>query len=183
MVGGRDRVAGLWKQVTRWRVGWKWWLLAPGVLTAVHLCAVVINIALGARIVGLVHVASLPVYLTATVLPLRLLGGQWEEPSWMGYAQRHYQARLIGSVLKATLIVGIIRMIWHTPLLAYGTIPWFDYLFRISALRIVFTWLYNGVGASVLIVMVGHLFSTLMTATVKPLFSPAEKVLADHGRG
>jgi hypothetical protein len=35
-----------------------------------------------------------PVYLSATVLPLLLLGGQWEEPGWMGYAQRRYQDRL-----------------------------------------------------------------------------------------
>jgi hypothetical protein len=42
----------------------------------------------------------------------------------MGYAQRRYQERFIESVLKATLVVCIIRLIWHTPLLAYGTIPW-----------------------------------------------------------
>jgi membrane protease YdiL (CAAX protease family) len=69
------------------------------------------------------HVGSLPVYLIATVLPLLLLGGQWEEPGWMGYAQRRYQQRFVKSVLMATLVVGILRVIWHTPLLAYGTIP------------------------------------------------------------
>jgi len=40
-------------------VGWKWWLLAPGVLIAVHLSRLMINIALGARIVNTEHVASL----------------------------------------------------------------------------------------------------------------------------
>jgi hypothetical protein len=88
-------------------LGWKWWLLAPGVLLAVHLCAFAINIALGARIVNTAHVESLPVYLSATVLPLLLLGGQWEEPGWMGYAQRRFQDRFVASVLKATLVVGI----------------------------------------------------------------------------
>jgi hypothetical protein len=96
MVAGRSGVAGLWKQMTRWRVGWKWWLLAPGVLIAVHVCALMINIALGARIVNSAHVASLPLYLSATVLPLLLLGGQWEETGWMGYAQRRYQEPLLG---------------------------------------------------------------------------------------
>jgi hypothetical protein len=153
-VAGRRGVAGLWKQMTRWRVGWKWWLLAPGVLIAVHVCALMINIALGARIVNTAHVASLPVYLSVTVLPLLILGGQWEEPGWMGYAQRRYQERFIESVLKATLVVGIIRVIWHTPLLAYGTIPWYDFL-GIFGLGIIFTWLYNGAGASVLIAMIG----------------------------
>ena len=39
----------------------------------------------------------------------------------------------------------------------------------------IFTWLYNGSGASVLIAMIGHLFSNVMTATVKPLFGPAHQ--------
>jgi CAAX protease family protein len=173
VVGGRDGVASLWRQMLRWRVGWKWWLLAAGVLIAIHLCALMINVALGAKIVNTEHVASLPLYLSATVLPLVLFGGQWEEPGWMGYAQRRYQERFIGSALKATLVVGIIRIIWHTPLLAYGTIPWYDYIFGIFALQIIFTWLYNGAGASVLIAMIAHLFSNVMTATMKPLFSPA----------
>ena len=175
VVAGRSGVAGLWKQMTRWRVGWKWWLLAPGVLIAVHVCALMINIALGARIVNTAHVSSLPIYLSATVLPLLLLGGQWEEPGWMGYAQRRYQERFITSVLKATLVVGIIRVIWHTPLLAYGAIPWYDFVFGIFALQIIFTWLYNGSGASVLIAMIAHLFSNVMTATLKPLFRPADQ--------
>jgi uncharacterized protein len=174
VVAGRSGVAGLWKQMTRWRVGWKWWLLAPGVLIAVHLCAFLINIALGARIVNTAHLESLPV-LGATVLLLLLTGGQWEEPGWMGYAQRRYQQRFLGSVLKATLVVGILRVIWHTPLLAYGTIPWYDLVFGIFALQIIFTWLYNGSGASVLIAMVAHLFSNILTATMKPMFSPADQ--------
>jgi hypothetical protein len=175
VVAGRRGVAGLWKQMSRWRVGWKWWLLAPGVLIAVHLCAFMINLALGARIVNTAHAASPAVYLSATVLPLLLLGGQWEEPGWMGYAQRRYQTRFVESVLKATVVVGVIRLIWHTPLLAYGTIPWYDYLVGTFALQIIFTWLDNGAGASVLIAMIAHLFSNVMTATMKPLFSPADQ--------
>jgi hypothetical protein len=80
-----------------------------------------------------------------------------------------------GSVLKATLVVGILRIIWHTPLLAYGTVPWYDYIFGIFALQIILTWLCNGSGASVLIAMIAHLFSNVMTATIKPLFSPADQ--------
>jgi hypothetical protein len=93
----------------------------------------------------------------------------------MGYAQRRYQERFTASVLKATLIVGILRVIWHTPLLAYGAIPWYDFVFGMFALQIIFAWLYNGSGASVLIAMIAHLFSNVMTATVKPLFSPADQ--------
>jgi hypothetical protein len=43
------------------------------------------------------------------------------------------------------------------------------------ALGIIFTWLYNSAGGSVLIAMVAHLFSNVMTATMRPLFSPADQ--------
>jgi hypothetical protein len=66
-------------------------------------------------------------------------------------------------------------VIWHTPLLAYGAIPWYDFVFGIFALQIIFTWLYNGSGASVLIAMIAHLFSNVMTAKLKPLFRPADQ--------
>jgi uncharacterized protein len=174
VVAGRSGVAGLWKQMTRWRVGWKWWLLAAGALIVVHACAFMINIALGARTVNTAHLETLPV-LGVTLLLLLLTGGQWEEPGWMGYAQRRYQERFLGSALKATLVVGILRVIWHTPLLAYGTIPWYDLVFGIFALQIIFTWLYNGSGASVLMAMVAHLFSNVLTATVMPVFGPADQ--------
>jgi hypothetical protein len=37
------------------------------------------------------------------------------------------------------------------------------------------TWLYNSAGASVLIATIVHLFSIVMTATMKSPFSPADQ--------
>jgi hypothetical protein len=56
------------------------------------------------------------------------------------------KSALLRRVLKATLVVGILRVIWHTPLLAYDAVPSYDFLFGIFALQIIFTWLYNGSG-------------------------------------
>ena len=78
-------------------------------------------------------------------------------------------------MLTATLAVGAIRTLWHVPLLAYGTIPWFDFAFGMVALQILLTWLYYGAAGSVLIVMIGHLFSNLWMATFRPLFDPAHQ--------
>ncbi len=66
-------------------------------------------------------------------------------------------------------------MIWHTPLLMYGTIPWYDYLFATFALQIMFTWLYNRTDGSVLLPMVSHLSSNVLLATMYPLFSGADQ--------
>ena len=73
------------------------------------------------------------------------------------------------------LATGLIRLIWHTPLLMYGTIPWYDYLFATFALQIFFTWLYNRTDGSMLIPMVCHLFSNVLLATMYPLFSGADQ--------
>ncbi len=173
-VSGRPGVAALWQQMTRWRVDWHWYLIAPGILIVAHLCALALNLLLGAPIVNTAHLQSLPAYL-GVIVPLVLIGGQWEEPGWTGYALRHWQERFADAPGVATLATGVIRMLWHTPLLLYGTIPWYDYLFYTFALQIILTWLYNRTHGSVLIPMVCHLCSNVLLATLYPLFSGADQ--------
>jgi hypothetical protein len=160
--------------MTRWRVDWKWYLIAPGIHIAAHLCALAISLMLGAQIVNTAHLQSLPAYL-GVIVPLILFGGWWEEPGWTGYALRRFQERFAHAPFVAMLATGLIRMIWHTPLLLYGTIPWYDYVFYAFALQITLTWLYNRTNGSVLIAMVCHLFSNVLLATLYPLFSGAEQ--------
>jgi hypothetical protein len=173
-VSGRRGCADLWQQMTRWRVGWKWYLIAPGLIIAAHLCAVVPRLAIGAEIVNVAHLQSLPAYL-AVVVPLVLVGGQWEEPGWLGYALRYFQVRFPRPPLFATFAAGVIRLIWHTPLLLYGWIPWYDYLFTTFALQACLTWLYNRTGSSVLLPMICHLSSNVALATLLPLFGSADQ--------
>ena len=174
IVSGRRGLSDLWQQMTRWRVGCQWVLAAPGILIAAHLCALALSLGLGAQLAGAAHLRSLPAYLSL-LLPLILFGGWWEEPGWTGYLLRRFQERFAHAPLVATLATGLIRMIWHTPLLLYGAIPWYDYLFYSFALQIILTWLYNRTDGSVLIVMVAHLFSNVLWATMNPLFSSADQ--------
>lgn len=174
IVSGRQGVADLWRQMTRWRVGWQWYVIAPGIIIVSHLCALAISLLLGVQIVNTAHLRSLPTLL-GILVPLLFLGGQWEEPGWLGYALRRFQERFAHSPLVAMLAAGLIRMVWHTPLLLYGKIPWYDYVFASFALQIIFTWLYNRTKGSVLIPMICHLFSNLMLATMSPLFSGTDQ--------
>jgi uncharacterized protein len=160
--------------MTRWRVGWRWYLLAPGLIVAAHLGALVPSLASGAAVVDTAHLRSLPALL-AVAVPLVLVGGQWEEPGWLGYALRHFQERLPPPPLLATLAAGVMRMVWHTPLLLYGWIPWYDYLFAPFALQTCLTWLYNRTGGSVLIPMLCHLASNVALAALRPLFGSADQ--------
>jgi hypothetical protein len=171
VVAGRGCVAGLWKQKTLWRVGRKWWLLAPGVLIAVHMCALMINIALGARIVNTAHVESLPACLSVTVLPLLLLGGQYQEPGWMGYAQRHRQERFAESVL----CLSHSRCRHHPNDLAYAVAGLWHHPPGSTASSGHSRCKSFAPGSMTGLAMIAHLFSNVMAATMKPLFNPADQ--------
>jgi membrane protease YdiL (CAAX protease family) len=174
VVSGRQGTAGLWHQMSRWRVGWQWYLIAPGFLVVAHLFAFTVSLMLGAEIVNTTQLQPLTTYLNTFIL-LLFLGGQWEEPGWLGYALRRLQRHFVYMPLTAALIAGLIRMVWHTPLLMADKIPWYDYVFTSFALQFIFTWLYNRTDSSILIPMIGHLFSNLLFATLAPLFGEAEQ--------
>lgn len=158
-------------------MGWHWYLIAPGIVIVFHLCALAVNVLLGASIVSTTHLQPVS-YLIGILVPLLLLmGGEWEEPGWTGYALPRFQERFSRSPLLASLALGLFRMIWHTPLLISGAIPWYDFVFYAFAIQLMITWLYNRTGGSVLIAMLFHLASNILPATVIPLFGDAEQEL------
>jgi hypothetical protein len=173
-VAGRRGVSALWQQMTRWDVGWSWYLIAPAIIIAAHVCALLSGLASGVRIANTAHLQSPAAYL-GVIVPLVVAGGHWEEPGWLGYTLRRLQERFPHPPLRALLQAGTIRMVWHTPLLVYGWIPWFDYLFAIFALQTCLTWLYNRTGRSVVIPMLCHLTSNVALATIRPLFDSTDQ--------
>jgi membrane protease YdiL (CAAX protease family) len=101
----------------------------------------------------------------------------WEEPGWSGYALPTLQERFSGrpnGTLIATLGTGVVRAIWHLPLVIYGHIPWYDALFFTLAFQIMISWLFNGSG-SVLVVMVFHFASNISGAIMAPVFTGADR--------
>ena len=174
VVAGQQGTADLWRQIKSWRVGWQWYLIAPGIVVAFHLCALATNLLLGATVTHTAHIRSLATY-AGIVLDLLLLGGMWEEPGWTGYALPRFQQRFPRSPVIASLALGVFRMIWHTPLLIYGTIPWYDFIFYTFALQCLISWLYNRTHGSVLIVMLLHLCSNVAFRTLYPLFGGSDQ--------
>jgi hypothetical protein len=77
-----------------------------------------------------------------------------EEPGWRGFAQPRLQSRR--SPLIATLILGLLVVVWHVPLLLpeYGLRP-ID-LVTTFGVTIFYAWLFNHAGGSVLITIVAH---------------------------
>ena len=87
------------------------------------------------------------------------------------------------SALVASLILGAVWSLWHLPLVvATGQMGGWD-IVNIMAWTLVLTWVYNGTGGSVLIVMLFHaMFNTISGGTVIPALSPLAFSGADSVR-
>jgi hypothetical protein len=174
---GRQGLAGLWRQVSKWRVAWYWYLVAPGIVLAYLLAAYITNRLLGASIASTAHLA--PAAFFPLLIELILVGGWWEEPGWSGFALPRLLDRFSNrnyGFLIASLILGVFRAIWRLPLLASGYIPWYDVLVFSFAFQLIITWLYLQTGGSVLIVMLFHLSSNIIGGGMfVSLFSGADQ--------
>ena len=147
-------------QVLTWRIGWRWWALALGL----PLLVLVAGSALFALLGGPIDLGSFPfpgIYLFVMAWGIVWGGGQ-EELGWRGFLLPVLQERY--SALVASLLVGVAWAGWHLPLFLNATTThggWSRsqqviWLVTILAGSILWTWMYNGTGGSVLAVAVFH---------------------------
>lgn len=172
-IGGGSGLAELWGRIVKWRVGWGWAAFAVGSPVALFvLAALAIRILQGQwPDLHLLGQANYLPYLGWWVLPLWLVTfGFGEEIGWRGFALPRLQGTM--SVSKATLVLGVLWIVWHVPaffyLDTYQGMPWFvlpGFIFGVLCGAVLFTWLYNGTGGSVLMVAVWHALFDLLTAS------------------
>lgn len=158
---GKAGLKELLSQATRWRVGWIWYLIAPGIVIAFTAGGVVLNLLLGAQISPNYEPFS-GVDLVVWALFCFLLLGMWEEPGWTGFALPRLRAGR--SLLLASLILGVLRTLWHLPLFLDGSIHPSEIVFFIVA-QIFFSWLYYRTHRSLLIAMLFHFSSNFFGET------------------
>jgi membrane protease YdiL (CAAX protease family) len=175
---GKSGIGGLLRRMVRWRVGIRWYAVALLLPVGIALAATALNVLLGAQAPSAADLGGwtnlLPGFAIALLIPG--LGGAWEEPGWRGFALPSLQAGR--SALVASLILGAVWALWHLPLVvATGQMGGWDIVI-IMAWTLVLTWVYNGTGGSVLIVMLFHaMFNTVSGSFISPLaFSGADSV-------
>jgi len=146
----------LGSRLIRWRVGWTWWLVAVGTPLAVLAVAAVANVAIwGAPAPILATIAWSQVALGAAVRFVNPLDGPLgEEPGWRGYAVPRLQAQY--SPLVSAVVLGVLVALWHLPLVASGMLAPVG-LPITFAITLVYVWLFNRTGGSVLMTMVFHI--------------------------
>ena len=168
---GLSGVKNLLSGLLKWRVGVRFYVFAIFVTLGLLLLAVSFNVLLGGSPPGIEAIAarfgipSEQALLFIAISPLVFIttifagGPIAEELGWRGYAQPRMQART--GAAFAGLAIGFIWSLWHLPMFFFfpsvtGQLPIEYYIPLISAEGVLFAWLYNRTGGSVLLCVLFH---------------------------
>ncbi|MBC7081629.1 MAG: CPBP family intramembrane metalloprotease [Thermoplasmatales archaeon] len=161
---GLEGIKKLFKRGIDFRFKRIWWipifLLMPLIVGLSLLFAV-----LGGENAG-IQVLSQPWIIIPAFFYILFLGGPVaEEFGWRGYALDRLQARY--SAFLSSFFLGIIWGIWHLPLFfmkgqdIYHNVPILGFISGTVLLSILFTWIYNNTGGSILAVLIFHTMGNL----------------------
>jgi uncharacterized protein len=170
---GVEGLRELWGRMTKWRVGWKWALFcifSPAVVF--FLSIPIVRLIKGEwpdlRLLGQAN--YLPYLGIGVIIIWIATYGFGEETGWRGFALPRLQKRM--SAARATLLLGVMWVVWHLPAFLYletlqemGLIFLPGFIFGVLCGAVIFTWMYNGTGGSVLMVALWHGFYDLFTAS------------------
>lgn len=165
VIGIAEGAAGyrdLGSRLLRWRVGWRWWLVAAGTPLAVLAVAAVANVTVfGAPAPVLSSIAWGAVALNLVVRWVDPLDGALgEEPGFRGYALPLLQ--VTRTPLGAATLLGAFAALWHVPLVTTGQLPLYGIPVSF-AITFVYVWLFNHTGGSLLMTMLFHVVQGSIT--------------------
>ena len=157
--GGRAGLRSLLRRIVHWRVAPVWYgvvLLGPVLL---YLATLALEVVLGGQPPSLgALVGALPTVLIYAALMVVFVG-IGEEVGWRGYALPALQARY--GALLASVVLGTMWALWHLPLffnpdMFYSNMPFVIQLAIQIPMAILFTWVFNSTGGSVLMAILLH---------------------------
>lgn len=167
LIKGTKGLKELFGRMFRWRVHIVWWLVALSPLVLYLLASVIIYFIQGEwislRLLG--QVEFVPDLGIGALLLWLLTYGLGEETGWRGFALPRLQKNR--SALQATFILWVFWALWHLPafFLVYDPKIAFGFFIGVFAGAIVFTWLYNSSGGSLLMVIIWHGLFNFTTAS------------------
>jgi uncharacterized protein len=184
MLGGWKEVLQLLSGFTRWKVSWVWYL-AAFMMTGFPLSIAIVYILLGNPIRGMNPDAT--VWSLLGLLGFTFLSGPLsEEAGWRGFALPRLQQKF--SALTSSLILGVLWAGWHIPFYlepnyAANGMPLPIFMVVVTALAILFTWIYNNSGGSLFLTMLAHFFFNFSSVFLVQQFGLLPPMLLYIGGG
>ena len=164
---GKAGLITLGRRVLRWRVHPVWWGVALSPLMIGLVVALLLNWISAAPITvaALGEVNFLPPLGLGALALWLLTFGIGEEIGWRGYALPRLQKGR--SALAATTLLAIGWALWHLPQFFYVFEPSIaiGWALGLFAGALVFTWLFNSTGGSVLLLAIWHGCFNFITAS------------------
>lgn len=148
--GGKAAVRALFSGLCKWRVHPGWYVAAL-VLPGALLTALLFLLNLAGRKGPIEYFPAAPAVVFAVVISVA------EEVGWRGYALPRLQERW--GAFKASALIGVIWYLWHIPMFLGLGVPLdliFVMLLYFTGGSLVFTWIYNGTGQSLLLAVLAH---------------------------
>lgn len=157
---GKAADAELLGALLRWRVGWAWYAVAVLLFPVIWMLAAALSATVATELA-----ASGSVSAALLALLRYLLAAVPEELGWRGFALPALQAR--HTALTASLVVGLSWFAWHLPLVLGGdpvmsTYPLLPYAIWFLAQSVLYAWLYNNTGGSLVIAVLLHAIANVV---------------------
>jgi uncharacterized protein len=157
----------LWRCL-RWRVGWKWYLAAVLVPTAIGLGTGLFTILFGSHAPIQSH--SSPWYNLFLLFPAALVDAPiFEETGWRGFALPRFSAQR--SNLFNTLILAGLVVAWHIPRALSDPSITAAYLLAGFGSAILTNWVFYNAQRSALLAMLYHTTANTFGLYFSPMFS------------
>lgn len=162
---GKAGFLDLLKRFLVWRIELRWYGIALLLLPGLQLLSIFLTWAISPASVDFSSIVARSILGESS--PLLLLALPWflyevitngEELAWRGYVLPRLQSRY--NALFSSLVIGLLWSIWHLPyFLGTGSSTGRSFLwFTLAhlALAVLYTWLYNNTGGSLLLVTLFH---------------------------
>ena len=164
---GWSGVKGLLGRFLRWRANILWYLAALLGIGALVYLAIGLHVLLGGSAPEPALPEGLPDIPLLVYIPIAfsvniIAGGPLaEEFGWRGFALPRLQSRI--GALAASLVIGVLWGLWHLPFFVFagggqvvGHIPFHWFILLTTAWSVLFAWVYNNSGGSVLMAVLFH---------------------------
>ena len=163
---GKTGPQALFHPIRRWRVGIQWYLFILLYPAVIWFLARAIDTVFGHSFEFTMPILTYfppeQAYMVVVALVFAFPNTLGEELGWRGFALPRLQAKY--NALVSSIVLGLFWAVWHIPMWIANGMIGLELLrssVTITTYAIIFTWVYNNTGGSVLLAWLFHASSTI----------------------